>query len=224
MLRRTASAVPRYHSATRPRAMYGWSSFTPPRLRSRSHGRPRPMWSLSERGLYWVRTTTSSMSELTQFDSVKSMIRYLPPNGTAGLARSCDRMDRRSPSPPARITAIVRFTVAPPSLALDAVRCPVVDASTARRRVGERRVSVGERFHDASSRGRVRAALQEQARVDEVPLNMTAQWRCGAGRVAGVALVADDLAGLDLAALRGCRPGTSASCGRTRSGARSCGR
>ena len=50
------------------------------------------------------------MSELTQFDSVKSMIRYLPPNGTAGLARSWDRIERRSPSPPARITAIVRFT------------------------------------------------------------------------------------------------------------------
>ena len=42
MLRRTASAVPRYHSATRPRAMYGWSSLTPPLLRSRSHGRPEP--------------------------------------------------------------------------------------------------------------------------------------------------------------------------------------
>ena len=120
MLRRTASAVPRYHSATLPRAMYGWSSFTPPRLRSRSHGRPSPMWSLSERGLYCVSTTTSWMSELTQFDSVKSMIRYLPPNGTAGLARSCDRIERRSPSPPARMTAIVRFTVrvAPPIAAV----------------------------------------------------------------------------------------------------------
>src|SRR5436190_613129 len=30
MFWRTASAVPRYHSATRLRAMYGWSSFTPP--------------------------------------------------------------------------------------------------------------------------------------------------------------------------------------------------
>src|SRR6478752_9855631 len=68
------------------------------------------MWSLSDRGLYWVRTTTSSMSELTQLDRVKSMIRYLPPNGTAGFARSWDRIERRSPSPPARMTAIVRFT------------------------------------------------------------------------------------------------------------------
>src|SRR5215210_1409478 len=107
---RTASAVPWYHSATRFRAMYGWSSLTPPWLRSRSHGRPNPMWSLSERGLYWVRTTTLSISELTQFDRVKSMIRYLPPKGTAGLARTDDRIERRSPSPPARMTAIVRFT------------------------------------------------------------------------------------------------------------------
>src|SRR4029079_9158056 len=111
MFRSTASAVPRYHSARRPRAMYGWSSFTPPVLRSRSHGRPRPMWSLREWGLYWVRTITSVMSEFTQFDSVKSMIRYLPPKGTAGLARTEERIERRSPSPPARITAIVRFTV-----------------------------------------------------------------------------------------------------------------
>ena len=46
------------------------------------------MWSLSERGLYCVSTTTSLMSELTQLLSVKSMIRYLPANGTAGLART----------------------------------------------------------------------------------------------------------------------------------------
>ena len=68
------------------------------------------MWSLSERGLYWVSTTTFVMSEFEQLESVKSMIRYLPPNGTAGFARSEDRIERRSPSPPARITAIVRFT------------------------------------------------------------------------------------------------------------------
>ena len=54
-------------------------------VRSRSHGRPAPMWSLSERGLYCVRTTTSLMSELTQLLSVKSMIRYLPANGHGGL-------------------------------------------------------------------------------------------------------------------------------------------
>src|SRR4051794_8731743 len=79
-------------------------------LRSRSHGRPAPMWSLSERGLYWVRTTTSFISLLTQLDSVKSMIRYLPANGTAGLARSAERMESLSPSPPASTTARTRFT------------------------------------------------------------------------------------------------------------------
>ena len=52
----TASAVPRYQSRVRPRPRYGWSSVTPPRLRSRSHGRPTPMWSIRERGAYWVRT------------------------------------------------------------------------------------------------------------------------------------------------------------------------
>ena len=110
MFWRTASAVPPYHSATRPRLMYGCSILMPPVLRSRSQGRPSPMWSLSDRGLYWVSTTTSSTPEFTQLDSVKSMIRYLPPNGTAGFARTDDRMDRRSPSPPARITAITGLT------------------------------------------------------------------------------------------------------------------
>ena len=60
----------------------------PPMLRSRSHGRPAPMWSLSESGAYCVRTKTLVMPELAQFDSVKSMMRYLPPKGTAGLART----------------------------------------------------------------------------------------------------------------------------------------
>ncbi len=58
-----------------------------PNDRSRSHGLPRPMWSIRERGLYWVRTRTRSIPEFTQLERAKSMIRYLPPKGTAGLAR-----------------------------------------------------------------------------------------------------------------------------------------
>src|SRR6188474_662286 len=38
------------------------------------------------------------------------MIRYLPANGTAGLARRADKIERRSPSPPASTTASTRFT------------------------------------------------------------------------------------------------------------------
>ncbi len=38
-------------------------------------------------GLYWVRTPTFWMPELTQLDNAKSMIRNFPPKGTAGLAR-----------------------------------------------------------------------------------------------------------------------------------------
>ena len=97
----------------RLRAMYGCIMRTPPEERSRSQGRPAPMWSLSDRGLYWVSTTTSLMSELTQLLSVKSMIRYLPANGTAGLARTPDRIDRRSPSPPARTIAVTASRVDP---------------------------------------------------------------------------------------------------------------
>ena len=135
------------------------------------------MWSLSERGLYWVSTTTSSMSELTQLDSVKSMIRYLPPNGTAGLARSWERIERRSPSPPARITAIVRFTRSMLARAM--------------RRANERTVAGRKRPATPADSP---VALEEQPRVDEIPVEHDRPVEVGAGRMAGVAFVADDLA------------------------------
>ena len=43
---------------------------TPPPVRSRSQGRPMPMWSFRERGRYWVRTPTWVMPEFTQLDRV----------------------------------------------------------------------------------------------------------------------------------------------------------
>src|SRR6266487_483112 len=101
---RTASAVPRYQSLSlRPRN--GCRMRTPPWLRSRSQGRPTPMWSLSECGRYCVSTATLYRPELTQLESVKSMMRYLPAKGTAGLARLDERTDSRSPCPPAITTA-----------------------------------------------------------------------------------------------------------------------
>src|SRR5262245_16312691 len=42
------------------------------------------------------------MPELTKLDRTKSTMRYLPPKGTAGLARSRVRGYRRVPLPPAR--------------------------------------------------------------------------------------------------------------------------
>jgi hypothetical protein len=44
---------------------------------------------------------------LTQFDSTKSMILNLPPNGVAGLQRFWVSALSRSPRPPAMITARV---------------------------------------------------------------------------------------------------------------------
>src|SRR3954463_4815317 len=79
------------------------------------------------------------MSEFTQFDSVKSMIRYLPPKGTAGFARTDDRIERRSPSPPARITAMTGFGMRPPGLRAQRTEA---DASTATLPSGHRRMSV----------------------------------------------------------------------------------
>src|SRR5262249_23607903 len=65
------------------------------------------MCSFNEWGRYWVRIITSAMPELTQLESVKSMIRYFPAKGTAGFARLSVRTPRREPSPPARMTARV---------------------------------------------------------------------------------------------------------------------
>src|SRR5262249_21463121 len=65
------------------------------------------MCSFKECGRYWVRIMTSTIPELTQLESVKSMIRYFPANGTAGLARLSVSTPSRDPSPPARITARV---------------------------------------------------------------------------------------------------------------------
>src|SRR2546429_9979620 len=50
-------------------------------------------------------TARSAIPEFTQLLRAKSMIRYLPANGTAGLARFSERRLNRSPWPPARITA-----------------------------------------------------------------------------------------------------------------------
>ena len=55
------------------------------------------MCSFKECGRYCVRIMTSEMPELTQLDSVKSMMRYLPAKGTAGLARFSVRTPRREP-------------------------------------------------------------------------------------------------------------------------------
>ena len=45
--------------------------------------------------------------ELTQFESAKSMMRNLPPNGTAGFARQSVSGPRREPRPPASTSAMV---------------------------------------------------------------------------------------------------------------------
>src|SRR5580704_12022819 len=56
--------------------------------------------------LYWVRTKTRRRSLFRQLERVRSMMRYTPPKGTAGLARSRVSGQRRSPWPPARSTPI----------------------------------------------------------------------------------------------------------------------
>src|SRR3954467_11125393 len=97
-----ASAEPRYQSLP-ARIWAGTLSQYCPRNELIRHARER--WLLSESDLYWVSTFSLKTFELTKFDRQKSMIRYRPPNGTAGFARSRVRGSSRVPAPPARIIA-----------------------------------------------------------------------------------------------------------------------
>lgn len=45
--------------------------------------------------------------ELIELDGAKSMIRALPPNGTAGVARSSVDSIRREPQPPAEMKTML---------------------------------------------------------------------------------------------------------------------
>ncbi len=67
------------------------------------------MWEFSRRGWYWVRTPTVSTPELMQLESGKSMMRYFPPNATAGFAILDVSTPSRLPCPPARSMAIISF-------------------------------------------------------------------------------------------------------------------
>ncbi len=65
----------------------------------------------SEWDLYWMRTATLRSPEFKQLLSVKSMIRYFPPKGTAGLARCAVSGLSRSPFPPAKTMVKIFFMV-----------------------------------------------------------------------------------------------------------------
>src|SRR5580693_3113653 len=58
--------------------------------------------------LYWVSTQMRRNPPLTRLDRAKSMSRYSPPNGTAGLARSAVSGARRLPAPPASTMPRIR--------------------------------------------------------------------------------------------------------------------
>src|SRR2546423_6896282 len=133
------------------------------------------------------------MSELTQFDRVKSMIGYFPPKGTAGFARTDDRIESRAPSPRARMTAIVRFT-GPPLRRLPPGSMLARTTGTAAGRISRaqpprrRPVTAGER-------------LEEQPGVDEVAVAAAGPVGGGARGGAGVALAYAGAAGVDPLAL-----------------------
>ncbi len=66
---------------------------------------PRSMWPIRLCALYCVSTLTRRMPELMQLLSGKSMMRSVPANGTAGLARQLVSCISRLPRPPASTIA-----------------------------------------------------------------------------------------------------------------------
>src|SRR5699024_11218793 len=68
---------------------------------------PFPICSFNSNGWYCVTTPTFLTPELAQLLKAKSLIRYFPPKGTAGLAIFFVRTPNRVPCPPAKITAII---------------------------------------------------------------------------------------------------------------------
>src|SRR5256885_16897497 len=103
-----ASDEPRYHSGP-VRCCAGTASTNCPSIEGRRQ--PREMCVLSESDLYCVSTFMRRTPELAKLERTKSMMRYLPPNGTAGLARSCVSGASLLPSPPARIIASVLLDI-----------------------------------------------------------------------------------------------------------------
>ncbi len=102
---KTASAVPLYQSAV-TRCCAGSSSMNSLNRPSRND-HPRCTWRIRLCALYCVAMPMRRMPELRQFESVKSMIRNFPPNGTEGLARQSVSGPSRDPRPPASTKASV---------------------------------------------------------------------------------------------------------------------
>src|ERR1700722_3719316 len=106
----TASAVP-WYQCCETRICGGRTSMKSPRpIRT---DQPRRTWRLRLSALYCVRTKTRRKSLFKQLERVTSMMRYTPPKGTAGFARSRVKGHSRSPWPPARSTpSALRIEVA----------------------------------------------------------------------------------------------------------------
>ena len=95
--------------------------------------------------MYWVSTPISWMPELTQLDSEKSIIRYLPPNGTAGFARHWVRSTRRLPRPSAR-TRNRLATLAAVGLPCTSLYSAACIPAVANNALSTLRLSLGRRF------------------------------------------------------------------------------
>src|SRR5579875_1285605 len=103
-----ASAVPLYQFSSM-RCCGGKTSIYSSKARGRKF-QPALMWRDRLCALYWVSTRIRRRSLLMQLDKVKSIMRYNPPKGTAGLARSRVKGSRRVPLPPARINVNTSLT------------------------------------------------------------------------------------------------------------------
>src|SRR6188472_2895777 len=103
----TASAVPSYHPS-RAR-ICGGTILTKLRVNRPPICQLLRRCSIRDCERYWTRTYREVMDELTKLLRTKSMMRYFPPKGTAGLLRTSVSGRRRSPLPPAMIIPRTRW-------------------------------------------------------------------------------------------------------------------
>src|SRR5208337_2216618 len=100
-----ASAVPRYQDS--PVRICGGTRVMKSPHSELKIDQPSRRCFCRECDLYWVKIKMRRRPECRQLLSVKSMMRYLPPKGTAGLARSAVSGCNREPTPPAKRTVNV---------------------------------------------------------------------------------------------------------------------
>ena len=125
--------------------------------------------------LYWVSSKILRIPLLRQFESEKSIMRYAPPKGTAGFARSRVSGSKREPLPPASTTANTSFMFGIPLQMIDgAILQEVIDVhcteigvqSLEEKAISLESISRSHRLHPVGSSDRLRYFWEKNASIE----------------------------------------------------------